>query len=383
MWLLITAGPIKPVFEYYEIPVNWTLLVFSLVVLDILFVSIYLRSSIYISKEKALSVLLLLSFTLLLLISLIYTPSKSYGKEKAVLFGICILFFIYPLFIRNLNLDLLNKLYLFIIVPIIIWFILSKYLYYSPMNSGYSIVRIEFYDIRNQYLGLGLLICFFTILQVYLKKTRLLIALSLILLLGLGSRGSLLFLAFTLLIWKWKELASFLQFGIRISKRIGKIIFLSSFILIPLIYFKFNQITQVFYLGLYRFQSLIGPGTDISSQGRVSRMFFAIEQIFGSFKAFVFGNGIGSYGLLYTGKDVREYPHNLFLEIWFELGVFSLIIFLLFLITPFYFRRPALPKVLVICFLLHAMKSGDLTSLWILFFAYGLLIFNPEYEYRN
>ena len=381
--LFITAGAIKPVFEYLNAPFDWTLVVFSLILGDILFAYCYFKNEVFLTREKLFAILPLIFFSALMVLSLLYTPSMSYGKEKTLLFGAPILCFIYPLFLRKLNLDILNRLYLFAIVPIILWFISYKFLYYSPMNAGYSIVGIEFYDIRNKYLGLGMAICFFTLLQVYIKKTPWLILLAFFLLLGLGSRGSLLFLLITLLIWKWKAILKIFQVGIRIGKKTTRILVFILVLVIPVLYFKFNQITQFLYLGLYRFKSLIGPGTDVSSQGRISRMVFAIESIFSSPFTLIYGNGIGSFGLLYSGKDEREYPHNLFLEIWFELGVIALVFFAFFLIMPFYFRRSDFPKVLVICFLMHAMKSGDLTGLWTLFFVYGLLIFNPDYVFEK
>ena len=36
------------------------------------------------------------------------------------------------------------------------------------------------------------------------------------------------------------------------------------------------------------------------------------------FLCLIFGNGIGSYGILSQGIDARKYPHNIFLESWFE-----------------------------------------------------------------
>ena len=383
VWLLITAGAVKPVFEYLAVPVDWTLVVFCLVSLDIVFLTIYFRSAIFLSKEKVFSILLLFLFTLFILLSLAYTPSPSYGLEKTILFGVCLLFFIYPLFVRGLDLNMLNRLYIFIIIPIVIWFIVSKYLYFSPFNTGERFVRVEFYDIRRKYLGLGMVICFFTLVQVHLRKSPLWIVASVILLLGLGSRGSLFFLLLTLLIWKWKEVVRVFLGGIRMRKKLFKSALMVSLFLAPVLIWKFEQLKQVMYLGLFRFQSLLDSGTDISSLGRIERFIFSIQTIFSSAATFFLGNGIGSFGLLYTGEDIREYPHNVFLEIWFELGVFALLNFSLFLIAPFFFRRPDLIKALAICFLLHAMKSGDLVGLWLLFFAYGMMVFNPRLVYAD
>lgn len=41
----------------------------------------------------------------------------------------------------------------------------------------------------------------------------------------------------------------------------------------------------------------------------------------------IFGNGSGSFGYLFTGKDEMMYPHNIFLEILYEYGFIGLFLF--------------------------------------------------------
>ena len=41
-----------------------------------------------------------------------------------------------------------------------------------------------------------------------------------------------------------------------------------------------------------------------------------------------FGNGLGSFGYLYRGFDVRDYPHDMLLEVLSELGIFGVVIIL-------------------------------------------------------
>src|SRR5690606_16839831 len=43
----------------------------------------------------------------------------------------------------------------------------------------------------------------------------------------------------------------------------------------------------------------------------------------------VFGFGIGSFGVQYTGYDERFYPHNIVVELMLELGLVGLVLFLL------------------------------------------------------
>lgn len=377
LWLLITSGAIKPFFVYLNAPFDWTLLVFLLVVLDIIFSLKLRQKAISVNKEKLLVISLLSVLCFVILISLTYTPSSSFSIEKTYLFSINILFFSYPLFIKRINWELQYKLFLILLVPLVIWFILFKALYFSSLNSGYRIVNIRFYDIRRNYLGFGMCLCLLTFIQVYLKKPIWVSIFSILLLFGLGARGALIFLLFALIIWRWKSfLNKILNFRIK-TKALRTIIIALVFLPIVVIS-QYEKISNFLYLGAVRFQSLFKASADNSVQGRIERISFALENIFDSVSTFLFGNGIGSFGILYTGKDVREYPHNIFLEILFELGIFALLLFILFLFLPFLFKRLLFLKFVALFFLLNAMKSGDLVGLWLLFFFIGLLVFNPK-----
>ncbi|SHI49933.1 O-antigen ligase family protein [Pseudozobellia thermophila] len=377
LWLLMTSGIIKPFFSYLNVPFDWTFVIFVIVTLDIIYNLITRNRQIVLNKEKLFMVAILLVLYLLILISLFYTPSKNFSIVKSFLFSINVLFFIYPLFIKALDLNLQYKLFLFILLPITLWFIIAKTLYFSPLNSGYRLVSIRFYDIRKFYLGFGMGLCILTILQVYLKKNNLVGALSIVLLLGLGARGALIFLVVTLLVWKWKSLlAKIMDF--RIKRKVLNNIIAASTILSIILITQYEKIYNFLYLGLIRFTSLFQIGEDKSVLGRIERITFTIDYIFSSLSTFLFGNGIGSFGIIYSGQDIREYPHNIFLEVLFELGIFFLLLFLVFLFLPFFYKRKIVFKLLVFYFLLNALKSGDLIGLWLLFAFMGLLVFNPK-----
>lgn len=377
LWLLITAGAIKPFFIYVDFPFDWTLMIFSLVVFDIAFNLITRKNNTFLSAGKLLVVLIVTAFYALLLLSLTYTPSNGFSIEKSYLFAINLLFFIYPLFIRKLNLELHYKLFLYFFIPLAVWFILFKALYFSSINGGYKIVDVRFYEIRKNYLGFGTGLCVLVMLQIYLKKSFWVGILSVILLLGLGARGALVFLVITLAIWKWKSIPDKLK-AMKIKTHTLLTLLTASLVLPILVIAQYQRIYGFLYLGAIRFQSLFLVSSDKSIRGRFERLAFASENIFSSIVTFFFGNGIGSFGIMYLGQDVREYPHNIFVEVQFELGVLALLLFCLFLFVPFLFKRKTLLKVFVLFFLLNAMKSGDLSGLWLLFFFIGLLVFNPK-----
>lgn len=99
------------------------------------------------------------------------------------------------------------------------------------------------------------------------------------------------------------------------------------------------------------------------------------------------GLGSGGFAQWYSGKDVREYPHNVFLEVGSELGVLGLVLAFLLLYIPLWtwFRsaRMAMPDeevLLRICVLglfvagwANAMLSGDLNDNRLAWMACGLV----------
>jgi O-antigen ligase len=73
-----------------------------------------------------------------------------------------------------------------------------------------------------------------------------------------------------------------------------------------------------------------------------------------------------------SGVDGRGYPHNIILEIWFELGLIGLFLFLLFAMSSFIYKISKESKTSWIIFLyiiLNLLKSNSLVDIRIhLFF---------------
>jgi O-antigen ligase len=95
------------------------------------------------------------------------------------------------------------------------------------------------------------------------------------------------------------------------------------------------------------------------------------------------GNGVGSWSMFYFRNDLRNYPHNIFLEIGFEEGLLGLAVFLIFLATvgastmrmlrESRWHFLALGLVVLFCVLV-AMFSGDLDDNRVLFFWAGVTL---------
>jgi O-antigen ligase len=94
------------------------------------------------------------------------------------------------------------------------------------------------------------------------------------------------------------------------------------------------------------------------------------EIILDSFRNFLFGAGIGSFGILTTGEDIRHYPHNFILEIWCEIGLIGVTIFLSMIIVSLHKIRISKNSINIfpiVYILLSYLKSGGLEDMRLLF----------------
>ena len=70
---------------------------------------------------------------------------------------------------------------------------------------------------------------------------------------------------------------------------------------------------------------------DGESTGRLKHYVFFADSLYNTW--ILWGKGFGSYGLHFWGEDVRAYPHNLIMEVVFELGLFGFFLFALFIFS--------------------------------------------------
>ena len=92
-----------------------------------------------------------------------------------------------------------------------------------------------------------------------------------------------------------------------------------------------------------------------SAYHRIDAISFVISQPF-SF----FGNGISSFGHYYFGEDVDLYPHNLLAELYFEIGVLGIFLFLVITWSIFKICAHSLPGLLALFYYINALSSGDI-----------------------
>jgi hypothetical protein len=108
---------------------------------------------------------------------------------------------------------------------------------------------------------------------------------------------------------------------------------------------------------------------------RFDQIYYSLDRIFDNAVNFLFGSGIGSFGVLYEGIDGRQYPHNVILEISFELGIIGVILFIILLLLYFKKLRHNLNFVLIYLFLfLNSLKSYSLVDSRVMFGILSVLL---------
>ena len=107
----------------------------------------------------------------------------------------------------------------------------------------------------------------------------------------------------------------------------------------------------------------------------------------------IWGNGAGQFAVAVTGHDVREYPHNIILELGAEIGLVGVLVFVTMIGVAFtrgfrYFyygkglAKIAMRYLLVASFfvLFNAMVSGDINDNRVLFSTVALLSAVPPFQ---
>lgn len=348
--LFFISGSVKFFFIYYHFPVDLTLLTLILILLDTAYSLLFRVNKIKLNLTEVYFYTLFSVFCFWTVFSLSYTPSDNYAYSKVMDFSLCVITVIYPIFIGKMNPKVLFKVLLFTTLPIAIWYIVNKYIF------GYSFFKSSDELIGGQgiYGMLGMNVVFLAILGFKYSKYFLPIFLiSLLTLLGLGSRGPLLYLVISITIFYWAKIVTY--------KLSTKNIWFGTLILAPLFFLvirNFQKIIELTAFGLTRFVSFFNPSQDNSIQDRLDMYGFAIKHVFTT-QGITIGNGIGSFGSMYFNKDVRAHPHNMLLEVWFELGTIGIMLISLIIILPFTLRREIHLKAIAFCAFLRIMESSS------------------------
>jgi len=112
---------------------------------------------------------------------------------------------------------------------------------------------------------------------------------------------------------------------------------------------------------------------------RLEYLLFSKTKIFENKSSLILGYGLGSFSNEYDQTDRRLYPHNIIIEIVFELGLIGLLLALAFLISNSssykgFFTNLALLAALTL--LINSMKSSSIVDLRLLFALLAISIFH-------
>lgn len=373
--LFVNSGIIKSLFGDYLF-FDITVVSLSIILFVLLFQILILKVRIRNVFDK-LPIICIILFTVFILISTFYTPSPAYYKDK-LLRVICLTipsFLIPCLFFKLVDIKrfIIGSIIIYCVVIISLICFLSIYrtqVFYAEKVCG------PHYLIWGSFIGYNSLLFSSLILDKNLKSGRMIISnewsalllssAALYVIFIFGARGPFLFFLLSFLM----SLFGGKHWRILVVIMIGFILVISS------VLFFDNFPDKITSVG----RSNRWMHLTIESSSIHERLVFYEESWNLIKEAPVFGYGIGSFSYLVSGEDKRGYPHNIFLEIWFENGILATFMFVAFLYFNFYAAIRRIDKLFVnnflwvnVYFLFTLIKSSSLTDARVFFSFAGLL----------
>ncbi len=346
-----------------------------------------MRTTLHSLEYKRFELIILLTlFYLFMIFSLGYTSSQSASLTKAINFGTMVLAFYFPLLVKDFKLQpFINATTLLIFICSLIF--LNFYIGYLNGDEAVilSLGEDEARHMTALYLTIswlnGILVLYYFFqeeLPSSIRWTMMLIAF--IILISAGGRGPLLFTVLILGVYFLYQLAqSLISFKLN-RLLLPVIIMISATVMIIFLVsnIKLEKIDPSLKLVDNTVERLMGlvneKGGGASAHSRVVNARFSIDKINQS--AF-WGYGVGSYGYEKSKIDELDYPHNLFLEVWFELGYIPLLIFLLLFYRVYKNINPTQCSwcmALYFYFLLNVLKSSSLIDIRMMLGFYAIFV---------
>lgn len=389
--LLVLSGLLKaiPMCFGYEWPLDPTLVLGCVTLLVACYEALVRKNRPEVSdyKKRFWRLVPFVAFGIWWLISLAYTASPGFGITKTILLVPNVLVLAVPFLVRDFSVQRFAKT---MVAGAVVggFFSLIAYGYYSQLREAeIGITNLElmqsYYLKAGEFCGMAM----FLALLIENKYFRLFgVNVLYLLLLATAARGPILFGSMLLLFagirhiwinrgWSWKLVGLLVVLNVAW----GSVLFLSS------------NMQASYNRSFYRVSLLFGAerkpdprltdeeqGGATSVEGREDHFGFATGKIFESAKSIALGYGAGSYNYLKTGQDGRGYPHNLLLEVWFELGLVGTLFLAYFLLGAVLrgIRNHWMELLLCFAFLsLNSMKSLSITDQRALFAVAALLLF--------
>ncbi|TVR77340.1 MAG: hypothetical protein EA412_11465 [Chitinophagaceae bacterium] len=396
--LLLSAG--------LQLPIDLTLLsgvlMFAAAAKDFIFEKNHLTD--FFKDKLKLSIFsLLVLFYLWALFSLLNIPDINYPFVKAFYF-LTIMLPVSLLFFRTkFNAKLFIKLF------ILFSFLFSQVYFWLSPNAKYYLPQDQFHLNYIVLVGFGLALSFkmgvAALISLYYFKNKILaVCVSyyfFFIIYYMAARGTVFILLpvfLILIIAERKRIFSYLNTTL-LAKKVGALIVLQivllifiqidenkkwtfdranyrTLLLLDAVGTKDNPESIASYLQEKRDEEaavetgekLISSSMNRSVFSRVWHIQHVIEVSTESFSNFMIGKGFGTYAYYCCGEDLLDYPHNILLEILYELGIIGLIIFLAFIALIFIKvkQNKFVLMLFILCALflfLNAMKSSSIVEI--------------------
>lgn len=374
--LFILSGAIKLLMDYFQLPMVMDFTILTALILIGLFIYDLYKNSFNIksSSLQNYSLFFLIALFILILISFFYTTSEHYVYEKTLQFFTILLCFIFPLYIHNFSSEKFFKWFLIIMFIITITYLplfIPAYKIYSTQYTAF--LSNPLFAIFKAYLMMGYLFAIALLISSFTNTIsnhiyRIIISIFFLgALMASGARGPLFSFILILILFLFYN-----RFKFKIP-RIKTVVFL----IIVFSVFASYSVMKLDLNTLFErtIDRIVNIRTNASALDRIVRADFVIDTI--DAKHLFFGYGFGSFGQEFSGVDARSYPHNIILELLFELGVIGVILYLLFLlpiIRAVIKSRQFISSALFLYVTLNSLKSLSLSDSRVLFGFYSIIL---------
>lgn len=391
--LFLFAGVYKADPRFKWAPVDLTALFFVLSV--IVAIIIFIRRGFRFERYSLLLVGVCLVFVMYVFASLAWTPGVVYARQKALYIATLTFWPLVATALIVANDSRRVKRFLLGLFIFSLWIAVESLIFFLKTKKFGFVTALGgeegqgAYLILGRVLGLGTVIVFSYLL--FFAKSWLTRILALLIffffffdMLILGGKGPFFATVTALLIplvmgWKINYKPS-----IRIKKYVLLIILLFLFIGGIIVYmFVAGKATVT----LARIRVMVEPSMGESAGER-------LDYYIKSFQLWeeqpLVGHGIGSWPILLGIGDLRNYPHNIILEIIVELGLIGVLIFLSIVFlsvralgkTKMLRENPFLILLLMLFIntIVNSMVSGDISDNRIVFAMLGILMFGKKRE---
>ncbi len=322
----------------------------------------------------------------ILLLGVAYTSAPHYGLEKSSRFAtLGLIAFLAPVFFAHSMKDIRMMIWILVVIGIIftVGTIIAPHA--AVLREGGTRGGFMETDPLATAVQIGtaaIIVFVFTIMAWTSLGLRILslvmIPAMVIAMVITGSRGPFLGLVFT-----WLVAVLICRRGI--SKGWAPLVIAAIFVVMVVSFGRLPQEITMRIANMWR--SSYDARKSASSRTRLFEL--TIEE---SSEHLIFGHGTGAWAVDRGGQDVREYPHNIILELLYEQGLAGVIVLSLFLWLIFRRWRKAskfvhlykldietsqFVHISILLFLfafIQSMKSGDIDSNRFMFFCAGLVV---------